>query len=269
MAGDWLKIRHDLREDPAVIAIAEITGLEEDHVVGKLHRIWSWADRQTIDGNAPSVTETYVDRYVNVTGFAQAMSAAGWLEITSEGIVFPNFDEHISETAKKRALTARRAKKHRAKSNAACVTVGVTKSAPKEEKRREESKVQTTSVSPEPDDTGSVLTFPAVGKGPSVWHLTKAKLTEYAGSYPGVDVPAECRKILQWCRDNPTKRKTARGYPAFINRWLSKAQNERGTNGKSRNDVRPSGRIHKTKWNKDGSIEPPEPDGDAGASHPR
>jgi hypothetical protein len=140
MAGDWIQMRHDLPEDPAVISIAAEIGIEEDHVVGKLHGIWSWADRQTIDGNAPSVTPAFLDRYVSVTGFAQAMSNAGWLIINTNGIIFPKFDEYISETAKQRALTARRARKHRAKSNAGSVTVSVTKRAPREEKRREEKR---------------------------------------------------------------------------------------------------------------------------------
>ena len=79
MAGDWLKVRLDLHDDPAVIAIASAIGLDEDGVVGKLVRLWAWANRQTIDGNAPGVTEMWVDRYVSAPGFAKAMVDAGWL----------------------------------------------------------------------------------------------------------------------------------------------------------------------------------------------
>jgi len=72
-----------------------------------------------------------------------------------------------------------------------------------------------------------VLVYPCNGK-PKTFGLTQTKIDEYAESYPAVDVPAECRSILQWCRDNPTKRKTARGMPACINRWLQKEQNKGG-----------------------------------------
>lgn len=34
MAGDWIKMRVDLRDDPDVIGIAAATGLDEDTVVG-------------------------------------------------------------------------------------------------------------------------------------------------------------------------------------------------------------------------------------------
>src|SRR3972149_6486467 len=108
MAGDWIKMRVDLAEDPAVIAIAAATGLAEDHVVGKLHRLWSWADQQTTDGDAASVTDKWIDRHVSCTGFAQAMQAASWLIVSVGGIRFPKFDKHSGKTGKRRALTARR-----------------------------------------------------------------------------------------------------------------------------------------------------------------
>ena len=139
MADQWIKMRTDLSTDPAVIAIAGATGLDEDHVVGKLHRLWSWADGQLRDGNAPSVTGSWVDRYLGAPGFAEAMQTAGWLTIADTGISFPNFDRHMSTTAKKRALTARRVARHKRDGNAP----SVTKALPREEKRREEKEKQT------------------------------------------------------------------------------------------------------------------------------
>ena len=131
MAGDWVKMRIDLREDPAVVGIAERTGLDEDTVVGKLLRFWGWASRQTVDGNA-RVTLVYVDRAAGAVGFAAAMVAVGWLEPVSAGeIRIPKWDRHNSESAKQRALTAIRVAKHRRNG------VGVTQALP--EKRREES----------------------------------------------------------------------------------------------------------------------------------
>lgn len=73
-----------------------------------------------------------------------------------------------------------------------------------------------------------VLWFPIVGgkggKGPTEWPLRQSKIAEYGESFPGVDVPREARKALQWCRDNPARRKTARGMPAFLSRWFAKVQ---------------------------------------------
>ena len=47
MAGDWLKMRMDLPEDPAVIAMAASFNVEEDLIVGKLLKAWRWASQQT------------------------------------------------------------------------------------------------------------------------------------------------------------------------------------------------------------------------------
>jgi len=138
MAGDWIKMRIDLADDPAVIAIASELECEEDLVVGKLHRLWAWADRQTVDGNAPSVSEKWIDRYLSVSGFAQAMQRHGWLDITGSGITFPRFDRHNGQTGKRRALTAKRVASHKGKSNAKGNAPSVTSALPREEKRREE-----------------------------------------------------------------------------------------------------------------------------------
>ncbi len=115
-------MRVDLADDPAVIGIAAVTGLDEDTVVGKLHRLWAWADRQTTDGNAPAVTKTWIDRYLRAEGFAEAMVSAGWLNAKSGGITFPKFDRHNGETGKQRALTAKRVAKYKSNNGNAKVT---------------------------------------------------------------------------------------------------------------------------------------------------
>jgi hypothetical protein len=124
----WIKMRTDLAADPAVIGIASALDIHEDLVVGKLHRFWAWADAQLRDGNAPSVTEKWIDRYVDLPGFTRAMQNVGWLTVNEGGISIPNFDRHNGQTAKTRALTAARVRNARS----------VTKALP--EKRREEEK---------------------------------------------------------------------------------------------------------------------------------
>lgn len=154
MAGDWIKMRADLAEDPAVIGMASALGVDEDLIVGKLHRLWSWADRQSRDGHATGVTQIWIDRYIRCDGFAQAMVAVGWLEVEGASVTFPNFDRHNGETAKTRALGTKRKQKQRSV-DPVNVTQSVTyvsrterdKSETREEKRREE-KEQVPPISP-------------------------------------------------------------------------------------------------------------------------
>lgn len=122
MAGDWIKVECTTPDKPEVIAMAEILGIDQDAVFGKLMRIWIWADSQTVDGNAGgngvSVTVSFLDRCAHVTGFGKALEQVGWLIRGPDGrLTFPNFVRHNGSTAKARACTARRVANHK-KSNA-------------------------------------------------------------------------------------------------------------------------------------------------------
>jgi len=143
MAGDWIKFELSTLNKPEVIALADLLGTTRDDVVGKLIRIWAWFDQQTIDGNAVCVTDSalqrFIDEHVGSQGFSEAMVKVRWL--TASGI--PNFERHNGESAKKRALTNERVKRHRNGKN-------VTPALP--EKRREEKKK--TPISPTGDSPG-------------------------------------------------------------------------------------------------------------------
>lgn len=102
MAGDWIKMRVDLGDDPAVVQIAAALDISEDEVVGKLHRLWAWADRHTTDGTAPAITAKWVDRYVAMGGFAEAMISTGWISFSEAGVAFPGFERHNGDSAKRR-----------------------------------------------------------------------------------------------------------------------------------------------------------------------
>lgn len=84
-----------------------------------------------------------------------------------------------------------------------------------------------------PDDP-IVFEFPVHGhKTIKLWPLTTSKLREYQESFPSLDVKAVCRTALQWCRDNPTKRKTGPYMAAFLTRWLSSDQNKAAQGSRS------------------------------------
>lgn len=104
MAGDWIPMRTNLEDDPTVIFISRTTKLQSDHVVGKLHRFWSWAESHTADGRLDGVDAAWIDRRVGKRGFARAMADAPhpWLEINSSGVILLHFDRWMSKSAKRR-----------------------------------------------------------------------------------------------------------------------------------------------------------------------
>lgn len=147
MAGDWIPMRTDLLEDPAVIQIAAALGLDEYAVAGRLLRLWSWANHHTTDGYAAGVTPDWIDRYISTPKFASAMLDAGWLRLRSGAVEFPNFERWNSSGAKKRVMTSRRMRRFRgdrgdargdASGSAPSDAPSVTSASP--EKRREEKK---------------------------------------------------------------------------------------------------------------------------------
>ncbi len=126
MAADWIPMRIDLRDDPAVIAIAAATQLDPDTVVGKLLRIWGWANRQLHKGDAPVTLEAWIDTFVGAKSFAAAMMSVNWLATKNGKLTFPKFDRWNSKNAKRRALTAERMRRHRASQRDAKSDAGVT-----------------------------------------------------------------------------------------------------------------------------------------------
>jgi len=125
MAENWIKIRTQLPTDPAVMAIAHLLSIDEDAVVGKLVRLWGWADEQLRDGCATALQRADIDALVRANGFAKALEQVGWLVVTETGIRIPRWEVHFSQTAKQRALSARRMQKKRARSRYANVTPSV------------------------------------------------------------------------------------------------------------------------------------------------
>lgn len=76
----------------------------------------------------------------------------------------------------------------------------------------------------EPQAVVALMIFPVHGKLRE-WPLTQARVSGWQESFPALDVLKCCREARQWCVDNPTKQKTTTGMPAFLGRWMSKAQN--------------------------------------------
>jgi hypothetical protein len=139
MAGDWIKIEHTTPDKPEVVTMADLIGIDQDAVTGKLLRLWIWVDQQSVDGNAVSVTNSFLDRLVFCPGFAAAMRKVGWIEGRDSALTFPDLDRHNGQTAKQRAASNRRVAKSRSCNAPAVTNVTLPPlQKPLPEKRREE-----------------------------------------------------------------------------------------------------------------------------------
>jgi hypothetical protein len=139
-------MRLDLASDPAALRMAAACEIPTQHVVGALHAVWSWFDRHTPDGRAPGLDGAFIDQLAGVPGFAKVMEQVGWLSVTGASLSIPKFNVYMSQSAKRRALTARRTAAYRKRKRDAR---SVTEASPqnrtaeysREEKKRENSAV--------------------------------------------------------------------------------------------------------------------------------
>lgn len=136
MAGDWIKLRLDLRSDPAVFKLASITKLDRFSIVGRLAEFWGWADKHAVDGVVDGATSTVVDDVVCLPGFAEALVLVDWLRIHADSIEIPRHERHNGESAKERGLKNARQARWRLNKGGSVDAQPSTKASTREEKRR-------------------------------------------------------------------------------------------------------------------------------------
>lgn len=117
MAGDWIKIETCLPDKPEVMRLSHILNIDEMQVVGHLVKFWSWCDQNmSLDCPVVSGTKRGLDRVAMRDGFVDAMVTVGWLEVAEDGAIqIPNYENHLSKSAKQRAQDNKKKQKQREK----------------------------------------------------------------------------------------------------------------------------------------------------------
>lgn len=109
MAIDWIKMRTNLQTHPKVVRMLSALRSDKFRVVGGLHAVWGVFDAHSADGILDGYTPETLDHIIGWEGFAQAMISVGWLvDANGEGLMLPDFDEHNSQSGKRRAEDQKR-----------------------------------------------------------------------------------------------------------------------------------------------------------------
>jgi len=133
----------------------------------------------------------------------------------------------------------------------------VCKTVPRVEERREEEETEErerrgeadtcSELVPISEPTSSELyqpemIFPCVGN-PKTWSLTQKLFDQIQEAYPDAPILDWIKKAKLWTETNTSKRKTAKGMPSFLSRWMA-TQTDRPaqprsfqTNGKAKPDL--------------------------------
>ena len=222
MAGDWIKVEKATSRKPEILHIAELLDIHPDHAFGICIRFWSWCDDHLSDCHARSVTKKGLNAVLGVTGFAEAIIKAGWLDEKSVGLDIPNFDRHLSQSAKTRALAKNRKDEERSRKRH---DESVTKT--RLEKRREES-MESESIGAESKPLCTIAQAREMGQSYGLtpdecefWWHTRNSSGWTKGSANGGAV----RKITSCQSDMATA-------PSWIREMMANAKNPK-INGKS------------------------------------
>jgi hypothetical protein len=161
MAGDWIKMRNNLWDDPRISQICDLTDVSEATVIGGLYWLWSAADEHTEDGFMPGLSINGIDRKTGVKGLGSALVSIEWIEEANGGINILRFDEHNGSSAKRRSSDAQRKANSRNMSaiDADNSTTYSGQDAPncgaREEKNREENKELKSKATTAPQAAGA------------------------------------------------------------------------------------------------------------------
>jgi hypothetical protein len=258
----WIRVEGDLRTHPKTRRLARALGVQPAQVIGHLVCLWTYALAHAPDGDLRDLEPDDIAEGALYGGDPQALVAAllavGLLDQGPAGLLIHDWTEYaagLREAERKRQYRQRRDETRatdvrrtrpspatdvrRTRPSPATDTSG---NVPSDETRRDETRqdersdessvvpeltlVQAEPATLEPPDV--VLTFPAVGRGAQAWHLTERLLEELQQAYPDLDCRAECRRALAWVQASPRRRKTARGYQAFLTAWLQRSQERPG-----------------------------------------
>lgn len=229
MAGDWIRMRNDLHDDPAVFKISSMTKLDRFAVVGRLFAFWAWADHHAVDGRVDGASSLVIDDVTRQDGFADALISVGWLKALDDAVEIPKHDRHNGESAKERGLkNARQARWRAGKTESrppstpaptGPSTSPSTQASTREEKRREDKEISKLPLAParppaEPPQLTLVGTPEKPGEPPHCPHLKVLDLWAQA-------LPAMPRHL-------PAQWKGARA-EHLRTRWRETAVHERWT----------------------------------------
>jgi len=220
MAGEWIKMRTNLWNDPRVSHLCDLTGCEEAAVIGGLYWLWSTADDHSADGILPGLTPAAIARKTGVRDLGIALVRIGWIEETEDGVRILRFDDHNGTSAKNRAQTAKRVANHRGSGHVTQAALqkqddAVTDALAREEKNKNRKDSGTSNaVTPNAKI--------ALGDDGAWTGIPDALMATWKQAYPALSLDAELSKAAAWIIANPANKKS--NYARFLTNWLTRAQ---------------------------------------------
>lgn len=237
-------------DHPKTRMLAGRLNLKRYEVVGILESIWHFTASYAKRGDIGKWSNEEIARAVGWEGdpdeLIDALVASKYLdECEQNRLLVHDWKEHADQTVARSEEVKKLGFASMMLANASRKLANASQPTPTPEPMPEpsQSQVMCSEVDSPPsepvvDGVSSGYEFPVVApKGkPNTWTLPQAKLDEYRGTFVGLDVETQIAKALQWCRDNPKKRKTAGGMQRFLFGWLERNHNRGSPSVRSSGD---------------------------------
>ncbi|MBI4370400.1 MAG: hypothetical protein HY547_09250 [Elusimicrobia bacterium] len=237
----WIESHVEIGDHPKTYELAELLGIEVAQAVGHLHLLWHFALKFSPDGRLGKFSDASIARGSKWPGdpqkFAGALKKSGWIDEQKNIHDWMEYaGRYIHERERRRRFNKKQTKiaKHKASHETSQETSNSTVpnlTLPNHTDKNKDSNESLSAPSPnngsEPESGKEraqeiAVALPIVG-GKEV-PVLKAYADEWAKAYPNVNIQQELLKIRAWLVSNPTKRKTQKGLPRFINSWLAREQ---------------------------------------------
>lgn len=116
MAGFFVRMDENLRGRPEVLQVADVTGRSPEDVIGHLHSLWRWVQREAEApglirgvGLSALIHECHGDETL-----WRALAGTEWITFDQAGIRVKNWEDRFSDVAQRRADDAQRKRTKRA-----------------------------------------------------------------------------------------------------------------------------------------------------------
>jgi|GEM_PF-4337767 len=91
MAGDWIKIKTNLRTDMKFMQLGVSLNLAEEETFFALYRTACWFSTHGKYGVFYNLDHLVIDDYVGIPGMSQGLLDAGWLEVKGDALMLKGF----------------------------------------------------------------------------------------------------------------------------------------------------------------------------------
>jgi hypothetical protein len=190
---DSIPVDCSLPRHRKVLEIARKASVSRREALATLIEFWIWSSRNAdAYGNLPRLTLADLTEAVPASAaFWRAVSEAGWLTISENGLSIPKAEKWLNKNSSKRQ------REGQVKDESPVALAFVVK--------------RMTPLKPgDPDE-------------PVYWNLTSAQVALWQTQFSNVTVLEECKRAQAWTEANGHK--TALGMKRFLCSWLDRAHN--------------------------------------------